>query len=308
MLYANAIVPEKMYQYLVEQNMTGLATFQSGAVIPAAEINSLLSGGGINFKVPFFPDLSGDSSVLSDTSDLSTDALTPSQQIGSIHFRGKGFKASDLAASASGSDPVGAIQSGLLRYWDKQFNTMMVAAAKGILASSGCPILNDQSGSSIADTLVVDTLAKVGESQSDFVAVAMHPAIYAALRKDDLIDTVVPSTSAPFQTYMGMRVILDNTLSADTSVYTTIFLRRGAFYYGENAAGITPIELDRDAAKGIDLIYTRRRFALHPANWSFVGTPAGISPTNVELAVGTNWSNVASVNDMHRFVALKSLV
>lgn len=308
MLYANAIVPEKMYQYLVEQNMTGLATFQSGAVIPAAEINSLLSGGGINFKVPFFPDLSGDSEVLSDTSGLTEDTLIPTQQIGSIHFRGKGFKASDLAASASGSDPVGAIQSGLLRYWDKQFNAIMVASAKGVLASSGCPILNDQSSHSIGDSLVVDTLAKVGETQNDFVAVAMHPAIYAALRKDDLIDTVVPSSMVPFQTYMGMRVILDNTLAAAGSVYTTIFLKRGAFVYGENSASITPIELARDAAKGIDLIYTRRRFAIHPQGWSFVGNPAAVSPTNVELAVGTNWSGVASSSDLYGFVGLKSLV
>lgn len=308
MLYANAIVPERMYDYLVEQNMTGLATFQSGVVQPSEEINSLLAGGGTTFKVPFFPDLSGDSSVLDDVSGLGADALTPQQQIGSIQFRGKGFKASDLAAAASGSDPVGAIQSGLLRYWDKQFNAMMVASAKGILASSGCPVLNDQSASGISDSFIVDTLALVGETQNDFVAVAMHPAIYASLRKSDLIDTIQPSQGEPFQTYMGLRVILDNTLAAAGSVYTTIFFKRGSFVFGENPAGITPIEVDRDAAKGIDFIYSRRRFILHPQGWSWTGTPSGVSPTNVELAVGTNWTGIAAAADLYGFVGLKSLV
>lgn len=308
MLYTDAIVPEKMYQYLVEQNMTGLATFQSGVVVPSAEISSLISGGGTNFKVPYFGDLTGDSTVLEDVTGLTATSLTPKIQIGSIQFRGKAFKASDLAASASGSDPVGAIQSGLVRYWDKQFNGIMVATAKGVLNSSGCKILSDQSSARIDDTVIIDALAKVGETQNDFVAVAMHPSIYAALRKKDAITSVVPSTGLPFQTYMGMRVILDNTLAAANNVFTTIFFKAGAFGFGENSATITPIELARDAAIGVDLIYTRRRFALHPQAWSWIGTPAGVSPTNIELAVGTNWAQVVAVADQCGFVGLRSLV
>jgi hypothetical protein len=245
--------------------------------------------------------------VLEDVTGLIPASLTPGNVIGSIQFRGKGFKASDLAASASGSDPVGAIQSGLLRYWDKQFNGMLVASAKGCLDSTGCPVLNDQSSSSIDDANVIDTLALVGESQNDFVAVAMHPAIYAALRKDDMIDTIQPSAGVPFNTYMGMRVILDSSLAADNSVYTTIFYKSGAFVYGENSTGIVPIEVDRDAAKGIDLIYTRRRFILHPQGFSWIGTADGVSPTNVELAVGTNWEDVYDVSNIG-FAALRSLV
>jgi len=307
MLYADTIVPEKMYQYLIENNMTGLATFQSGVVTPSQAINELISGGGTIFNIPYFSDLGTDSTVLEDVTGLVPTSLTPFQQDGTIHFRGRGFKASELAASTSGSDPIGAIQSGLLRYWDKEFNKVLINTASGVLSDERCSVINDQSSSVISDELVIDTMALVGESQNDFVAIAMHPAVYAKLRKLDLIDTVVPSTGNPFSNYMGMRVILDSTLVDDDSVYTTILFKAGAFAYGENPAGITPIELDRDASKGIDIIYSRRRFILHPQGWSWTGTAAGVSPTNTELSTGTNWEEVFQVENLG-FAGLKAKI
>jgi len=48
----------------------------------------------------------------------------------------------------------------------------------------------------------------------------------------------------------------------------------------------------------------RRRFVLHPRGVKWVGSPAGSSATNAELATGTNWVRVYEPKNV-RIVAFK---
>lgn len=73
--------------------------------------------------------------------------------------------------------------------------------------------------------------------------------------------------------------------------YTTYLFGKGAIGLGNGNAEV-PTETDRDSLAGDDILINRKHFVLHPRGIKWTGTAAGASPTNAELATGTNWSRV----------------
>ena len=312
-LYANVVNPDLMTQYLLEESWKGLASFQSGLLVQDSRIGEKISNGegGELVKIRAFADLTGDSEVESDTVAAGATALTSNTYNGVIHLRRKAFVASDLASTTSGADPVGAIQSGLLRYWSKELNKVLINSISGVvksdIESGDLVITNNQNGANITSGLVIDTLAKGGETIKDYSTVILHPNVYAKLWKDDLI--IPASLQVPFDTYMGMQVIIDSTSPVVTeggeTIYATVFARRGAVSFDENIGNLVGFELGRDPAKGLDYIYSRRRFVIHPSGVNFTGTTvAGVSPTNAELWDDTNWE-IKQTADMMGLTCLR---
>ena len=79
----------------------------------------------------------------------------------------------------------------------------------------------------------------------------------------------------------------------DYKVYTTYLFARGVIGRGDG----TPVdfvasETDRDSLAGEDYLITRRAFVLHPFGIKWIGTASGATPSNAELATGTNWKRV----------------
>ena len=78
-----------------------------------------------------------------------------------------------------------------------------------------------------------------------------------------------------------------------TDVYTTYLFARGVIGRGDGTpVDFVPSETDRDSLAGEDYLITRRAFVLHPFGIKWIGTPAGTTPTNAELANGSNWKRV----------------
>lgn len=76
-------------------------------------------------------------------------------------------------------------------------------------------------------------------------------------------------------------------------VYTTYLFARGVIGRGEGTpVSLTPTETDRDSLAGEDYLINRRAFVMHPMGIKWIGTAAGVTPTNEELATGTNWKRV----------------
>lgn len=79
----------------------------------------------------------------------------------------------------------------------------------------------------------------------------------------------------------------------DYKVYTTYLFAKGSIGRGEGTpVSLTPTETDRDSLAGEDFIINRRALVLHPMGVKWKGTPAGSTPSNAELATGTNWERV----------------
>ena len=73
--------------------------------------------------------------------------------------------------------------------------------------------------------------------------------------------------------------------------YTTYLFGAGAIGYG-NGKPEVPTETDRDSLASDDILIHRWHNILHPRGVKWIGTPAGASPTNAELANGSNWYKV----------------
>lgn len=79
----------------------------------------------------------------------------------------------------------------------------------------------------------------------------------------------------------------------DYKVYTTYLFAKGAIGRGEGTpVSLTSTETDRDSLAGEDILINRRALVLHPFGIKWVGQPAGVTPSNAELATGANWVRV----------------
>ena len=315
---ADIVVPEVFENYVIERTAEKSALVQSGIVEGDPEFDRLAQGGGQTVKMPFFQDLSTARQILSDSASLTVNKITADKDIAHLHQDGQAWSVNALAKQLSGDDPLGAIADLVAEYWAREDQKMLVSSLKGVFAAASMSgnLLNIASesiaGQSAATKLTgstfVDALQKLGDRADRLVAVGMHSATEAALRKLDLID-FIPASQGPamIRTFQGRQVIVDDGLpsragTTDGTVYTTYLFGPGAFAKGsaqlsgeplEGGFGSEGVEIARDALAGDTQLINRRRFILHPRGVKFTSTTvAGSSPTNAELELAANWARV----------------
>jgi hypothetical protein len=320
---ADVIVPEVFTNYTLEPSIFKSRFFLSGALRDDPALSALLTGGGSTFNLPYWQDVDHTESDLpSETVATTINPLTASSQIAVRLEREKAWGANNISALLAGSNPLQSIGDRVITYWTQDYDKTVLDIANGVIADN---IVNDASdlvnvtATPFDDDGVIDAQALLGENgtigrqdlnNGDFVGIAVHPDQYALMRKNDLITFVAISEQIrPVPTYMGMNVIVDRNLLLSVGVYTSIIFKAGAFAFGQSSTGFTPTEIDRRPGIGFgtDDLYTRRVYGLHPGGFQFVGTPAGISPTNAELAVATSWDRVFEKENIG-FVAYKSTI
>ena len=144
--------------------------------------------------------------------------------------------------------------------------------------------------------MVVDTMQLLGDNASSLTTMIVHSATYAKLQKDSLITFVRDAdNNIMFSTYLGKRLIVDDSCSTSGSGSTTehrsYIFGDGAFAYGVGTID-NATEVDRDTLKGEDILINRQHFILHPRGLKFVGSVAGASPTDGEVGAGGDWTQV----------------
>ena len=295
---SDVIVPEIFNPYVVQRTMELSALVTSGIIASDAVFDALASGGGKTVNMPYFTDLSGDSEVLSDSGALTPATIAAAQDIAVILRRGKAWGVNDLAANLSGDDPMKAVGDLVAAYWSRDLQTTLIKILTGVFgAASMSGNVSDISAGTgdaakISAAAIVDAFQLLGDAKSTLTGIMMHSAVEAALTKQDLITTVRNSEGKVImKSYMEKQVIVDDACPVATDVYSTFLFGAGAFALGNgNPAGFVPTETDRDSLAGVDYLINRKTLILHPRGVAFTGTPAGASPTNTELATGTNWT------------------
>lgn len=297
---ADIIVPEVFNPYVVQRTAELSALYQSGILSTSAEFDRLASSPSHVVHMPFWNDLTGEDEVLTDSGALTPGKITAGQDVAVILRRGRAWGANDLAANLSGDDPMRVIADLVADYWARRMQATLISILKGIFAApSMATNLHDISGeegdaAKFTAATFIDALQKLGDAKDKLTAVVMHSAVEAALAKQNLIQTIQPSETMPqVKTYMGKRVIVDDSCPVDTTngVYTTFIFAEGAIAYGNgNPEGFVPTETDRDSLAGDDYLITRKTFILHPRGVKYVG--AAVNPSNAELENGSNWERV----------------
>ncbi len=266
--------------------------------------------GGKTVNMPFWGDLLGDDNVSSDTGDIEVSKIAPGQDVAVITRRDKAFGITDLAVDLAGDDPVGWIASRLGAYWARRDEAKIIQTLKGIFASdgAGANLVYDISGESgSAAILDNDTLIwaaqKLGDKKANLTAVAMNSVAEAFLASLDAQSTLYRPSDAKgtLPTYNGKAIVMDDNLGYDPATkISEIYL------FGEGAVALNgcpsknAFEAGRDPLKngGEDYVVSRHAGIAHVRGMKWVGTPAGATPTNSELATAANWSKVYDDKDI----------
>ena len=322
-LRSDLIIPEVFSPYVIEESTRSDAFLQSGVVQPMAELNTSGDGSGDFVSVPFYKaNLSGDFEVLTDSTSLTPGKIEADRQIGVLLRRGRAFEARDLAALASGSDPIGAIGQKMAKYVNHQKQKDLISCLSGVFGS-----LNSNSSSSAFFGLCLDSesgdsptslnpshvaRAKnvLGDAGDKLTAVVMHSATYYELVERRAVDYVLASDTAAgatasggsiasafegnvqVPTFMGLRVIVSDdvqtTGSGASTEYAVYFMTQGAVGGSENVALRT--ETDRDILSLSDAMAISLSYCYHPigAKWGVTT----VNPTRSQLETVGNWSKV----------------
>lgn len=295
---ADVIVPEIFTPYVIERTAEKSKLLQSGIAVVNPKLNELVTAGGVTMQMPFWKDLQGDDEVLDDSTPLTPNKIGASKDIAALLLRGNAWGANDLAGALAGDDPMNAIVDLVADYWARKEQKTLLSVLKGVFASADMSDhILDQSTKGIAGGVILDAKQLLGDAADQLEAVAMHSAVYTELQKQNLIEYVSSTgpSGSPIQipTYLGYNVVVDDGMPKEGDVYTTYLFARGAIGRGEGTpVSMVSTETDRDSLAGEDYLINRRAFVLHPFGIKWKGNPAGSTPSNDELAVGTNWERV----------------
>ena len=315
---ADIIVPAQFAGYVLQRTAEKSALFQSGIVTRNPDYDTRAAQGGTQVNMPHWNDLTGNRQPLSDSAPLVPAKLVADQDIARIQNDGNAWSWNHLATQVSGDDPALALANFLADYWNRQNQYMLISSLKGVfsaatmagnlLAIHSESVAAQTSSTRLNGATFVDATVRLGDRGDRLVAVAMHSATEAALRKLDLIDFIPDSQAeAQVRVFQGRRVIVDDgcpvrTGTTDGQVYTTFLFGEGAFGMGfadlngapvEGGHGTEGCEMARDALNSDTFLVNRRRFILHPRGVKFTSASvAGSNPTNAELETAANWVRV----------------
>ena len=324
----DVIVPELFTPYVVRKIMEKSALFSSGIIVNNAEFDRLASQASPVVTMPFFEDLTGESEAVIEGAELTPDGIGSKADVAAIIRRAKAWSATDLSAALAGKDPMEAIASLVAGFWARDMQKELVAMLKGVFGSfteeskEKTPmaehILDISAGSGAAakwsGSAFIDAEQLMGDAKTELSGVCMHSAVEAALKKQNLIETVQPSNDVSFGVYQGKRVIVDDgcpfTGSGSNMIFSTYLFGAGAVALGNgNPAGFVATETDRKKlmGSGIDYLINRRTGILHPRGVAF--TSASVAnpkegPTRAELSNAANWKPVYEMKQI-RIVEFK---
>ena len=321
-LRSDLIIPEIFTPYVIEQTTQRDSFLASGVVAPMAELNATEGGDFVN--VPFFSaNLTGDFEVLSDSSSLTPSKISTDKQVGVILHRCRAFESRDLAALASGADPMAAIGQKIGAYIANQRQKDLLACLDGVFGSINANdsnsaffglTIDSESGDTptgLSPKHVAKARSILGDQGDKLTAVCMHSKVYYDLVERKMVDYVLASdgnggsatasggTIAPayggdgtVPTYCGLRVIVSDDVSTTGSgastEYSTYFFTQGAVASGEQA-GLTT-ETDRDILAKSDAMAVDLHYCYHPVGSKWAVTT--VNPTRTQLGTVANWSKV----------------
>lgn len=324
----DVIVPELFNPYVINRTLELSALVQSGIVVNNSEFDRLASQASPLINMPFFEDLTGESEQIVEDENLEDNKITSKKDVAAIIRRAKMWSATDLSAALAGKDPMGAIASLVATFWVRDMQKELIALLKGIFGTftpsggqattrlaSNISDISSKSGDAAkwSGPAFIDAQQCLGDAKEQLTAVAVHSATEAALRKQNLIETVQPSTGGPIDTYQGKRVIIDDgcpyTGSGANMIFTSYLFGQGAIALGNGSPeGFVATEIDRDKKKGsgVDYLINRKTNILHPRGIKFtnVNVEKTEGPSRLELADAENWEPVYEPKQI-RIVAFK---
>lgn len=315
---ADVIIPDVWSPYVIERSPELTAFWESGVISRDPEFDAKASGEGNTVNMPFWKDLTGADEVLEDDSSLTPSRIETGQDVAVLMNRGKAWRHNDLVSLLSGADPAAAVGELVADYWARRHEEHIFSVLTGIFTTALTADLtldlfvpDGSAGTIDLDNVLdgasfIDACQLMGDNKKKLSAVGMHSLVESHLLKLNLIEFRPDSegqASLPF--FQGKRVIIDDSFPIETIdgklVFSTFLFGAGALALGmsgtdkpaEGGVGTWAVEFFREALAGNSGLINRRRFLIHPRGVKWTGNSvAGSSPSNAELATGSNWTKV----------------
>lgn len=298
------INPTALFEnYVVNRTSELSAIFQSGIITRDSKFDQLASEAAQVHNMPFFTDLNGDSEDIVEDTSLTEAKIGSKMDTSTTIRRAKMWGATDLSAQLAGTDPMSAIGDLVAGFWARDHQKELLNILDGVFAATSMSDhvldISGKTGKAAAFSgeAFIDAIQLMGDARNSLTAVVMHSATKSYLDKLNLIQTIRQSDAVSFDTYMGRRVIVDDSCPAAGGSYTTYLFGEGAIAYGVGSpVGLVPVEVDRDKRKGsgVNYLISRKAFIMHPRGvaWKNKTRAHAESVSRTELKDAGNWERV----------------
>lgn len=305
-------------------NLNRNELLKSGAIVEKPQYAALLPDqtGGNYITIPIKARIGGTPENYDGKTNITADSRATYTHGRIVVGRAHGWTEKDFSSDITGEDFLPAAQE-VAEFWDDIDQKTILAILKGIFSMSGAKNLEfvnghttDISGEDVDnkfnETTLNNSIQKaLGDNKAKFSLAIMHSQIATNLENLKLLaymkytDAQGIERDLTLGTLNGRTVLVDDNMPTEIvevpesasgkgdgytyTAYTTYVLGAGAIEY-TNCGAKVPYEMDRDPAKngGEDTLYSRQRKVFSPYGISFK-TPSMISPTDEQLANGSNW-------------------
>lgn len=300
------------------------AFYQSGIIARNSLFDGIANAPGKVAELPFWRDIDPTNApnlTNDDPSALATpEKIEQGEQIARKAFLNKGLSETDLAAElAMGGDAMRRIRDRIDTYWMRQWQRRLIASVNGIIADNvandDSDMVYDASGATNGDITANTVFTRqnfttaaftAGDAYDNAQAIAVHSIVYKRMIDNDDIDYIPDSQgNMTIPTFLGLRVIVDDGLpftpaggtggGDDAPKFTSILFGAGAFGYG-NGTPKVPVAVQREEDQGngggVETLWTRRTWLMHPFGFKVDASPADVSFDLAELADAATWDRV----------------
>lgn len=320
-----------LLSYMTQDPVEKTAFFQSGILAQSPYAAEIARGPSNLANIPFWKAI--DTSIEPNYSnDVYQDIATPravqtGEMMARVAYLNEGFGQADLTVELTSQNPLQSVAARLDNFWMRQAQRRLLATSLGIY--------NDNRAATDAyhekDDMVIDVSATGGFDAGAFIdatqtmgdalmgatgevlgVMAVHSYVYGQMRKQQLIDFVRDAdNNTMFATYQGYRLVVDDQMTVvgtgNDRQFISVIFGNGAIGYGEGTP-TTPLETEREAARGngggVETLWTRKTWLMHPLGYSF--TSAIITGNGTEtIARSASWQDLAQATNWNRVVERK---
>lgn len=275
-------------------------TTQDGTAYARLAMRGLLDGDAVNYD---------------GQTDITATSTKTFEQGVVVVGRAKAWVEKDSSFDITGGqDFMDNVAKQVADYWQDIDQDTLLAILRGVFAmtsTKGAEFVKKHTyevdGPMEATTLNSATAQACGDHKKKFSMIFMHSVVSTNLENLNLLtalkytDKDGVTRDLTLYTWNGKLVIVDDGMPTEqaedgSTVYTSYVLGEGTINYEDIGAKV-PYEMARDPKTngGQDTLYTRQRKVFAPFGLSYEkAKQASLSPTDEELADGSNWDLVHS--------------
>lgn len=303
------------YKTLDALEKTAIA--DSGVLTTTEEMQELLNARKPKIELPYWNDL--DASIepnysTDDPADIAVPlAVTTGDMQAYVANVNEGWSSASLVKELTNKDPLNELVRGRINpYWRKQAQRRLIASLIGVyrenVANGASDMIITDAINGLNSDVIIDAEASMGDSLDKLGIIIMHSKKYADLQKQNQIEFIVDSEAKTrFAVYQNKRVVVDDGMpnlgTPEAPQYLTMVAGAGAigYAYGQPQNAETVAYVDEQAnGGGVETLWSRRKFIIHPLGYSFTattitgnGTEAkAFAPSWADLALAANWERV----------------